>query len=117
MQPSRVSLAPAGATLPADYTFQPDDSGTHTFQVMLPTQGTQSITATDTQTSSITGTASLGVAGPATQFKVTAPSAAAPGVPFTVQVTAQDANNLTAAGYTDTVHMTSSDKAATLPSD
>jgi cupredoxin-like protein len=107
----------SGATLPADYTFQPGDDGTQTFQVTLQNPGTQSITGTDTQTSSITGTTSTGVAGPATQLKVTAPTEAAPGVPFTVQVTAQDANGLTAAGYAGTVHFTSSDSAATLPGD
>jgi hypothetical protein len=107
----------SGAMLPADYTFQPGDDGTQTFQVTLQTPGTQSITATDTQTSSITGTASTGVAGPASQLKVTAPTEGAPGVPFTVQVTAQDANGLTAAGYGGTVHFTSSDSAATLPAD
>jgi hypothetical protein len=107
----------SGATLPADYTFQPGDEGTHTFQVILATPESQSITGTDTQVSSITGTASLGVAGPATHIKVTAPAAAAPGVPFNVQVTAQDAGNLTDESYTGTVHFTSSDKAAVLPQD
>jgi sugar lactone lactonase YvrE len=34
------------ATLPAPYTFQPSDNGTHTFTVYLNTKGTQSITAT-----------------------------------------------------------------------
>jgi plastocyanin len=106
-----------GATLPADYTFQPSDQGTHTFQVTLATPESQSITATDILVNSITGTATVGVAGPATQLKVTAPAAAAPGVPFNVQVTAQDADNLTDGSYTGTVHFTSSDKAATLPPD
>lgn len=46
--------------LPADYTFVVADNGTHTFVngVTLVTAGTQSVTATDTVTSSITGTQS-----------------------------------------------------------
>ena len=43
------------AVLPADYTFTAADAGTHRFSVILETAGTQSITATDTATSSITG--------------------------------------------------------------
>jgi len=35
------------AVLPADYAFQPNDNGSHTFQATLNTLGTQSITATD----------------------------------------------------------------------
>ncbi len=44
-------------TLPADYTFVSGDNGTHTFSVTLATSGNQTITATDTVTASITGTA------------------------------------------------------------
>ena len=46
------------AGLPANYTFVPGDSGTHTFSVTFHTAGTQSITATDTVTGTITGTQS-----------------------------------------------------------
>ena len=45
------------AVLPSSFTF-PGTTGTHTFAVMLETVGAQSITATDTATSSITGTES-----------------------------------------------------------
>ena len=45
----------AGATLPANYTFTSANAGTHTFSATLKTGGTQTITATDTVTSSITG--------------------------------------------------------------
>ncbi|MCX6874623.1 MAG: autotransporter-associated beta strand repeat-containing protein [Verrucomicrobia bacterium] len=46
------------AVLPADYTFVSGDSGTHAFtgEVTLNTVDTQSITASDATTSSITGT-------------------------------------------------------------
>jgi len=46
------------AGLPANYTFVAADRGTHTFSATLETVGTQYLTATDTTTSSITGTQS-----------------------------------------------------------
>jgi hypothetical protein len=46
----------ANATLPADYTFQASDNGEHLFEVTFATAGRQTVTATDTTTSSITGT-------------------------------------------------------------
>jgi len=49
------------------------------------------------------------------RFAVSAPAAAAPGAPFNFAVTALDANGNTLAGYSGTVHFTSSDAAATLP--
>jgi hypothetical protein len=49
--------------LPADYSFtSPGDSGRHVFSVTLGTVGAQTVTATDTLTSTITGTASITVA-------------------------------------------------------
>src|SRR5262249_49923418 len=47
-----------GSAVPADYTFVAGDNGVHTFTngVTFVTAGSQSITATDTVTSSITGT-------------------------------------------------------------
>ena len=44
------------ATLPADYTFTGGDNGVHTLSVTLKTAGSQTVTATDTVTGSITGT-------------------------------------------------------------
>jgi hypothetical protein len=44
------------AVLPADYTFTASDAGKHTFTATLNTKGTQSITATDTASASLTGT-------------------------------------------------------------
>ena len=43
------------AVLPADYTFTSADAGVHVFSLTLKTYGTQSVTATDTVTSSIKG--------------------------------------------------------------
>jgi DNA/RNA endonuclease G (NUC1)/fibronectin type 3 domain-containing protein len=50
--------------LPADYTFVGGDNGSHTFSVTLDSPGSQTITATDTVTASITGTASTIVVCP-----------------------------------------------------
>jgi putative cell wall-binding protein len=49
-----TSTDPA-ATKPGDYTFTTGDAGVHTFSVTLKTEGTWSVTATDTVTASITG--------------------------------------------------------------
>ncbi|MGH9711792.1 MAG: InlB B-repeat-containing protein [Candidatus Acidiferrales bacterium] len=54
-------------------------------------------------------------AGPATHFLVSAPGTATAGTAFNVTVTAQDASNNTATGYTSIVHFTSTDGAAVLP--
>ena len=108
----------AQAGLPANYTFTGGDAGTHVFSVTLKTAGTQSITATDTVTGSITGTQS-GITvnvGPTTTLVVsgfTNPTTA--GAAHNVTVSAQDAFGNVATGYTGTVHFTSSDGSAALP--
>src|SRR5207248_5564420 len=43
------------AGLPSDYTFTSTDGGQHTFSATLKTAGSQSLTATDTVTNTITG--------------------------------------------------------------
>ncbi len=50
-----------GASLPANYTFTSGNAGTYSFSATLNTSGPQTITATDTVTSSITGQGSLTV--------------------------------------------------------
>ncbi len=110
----------AQAVLPANYTFTMLDQGVHVFSgVTLKTAGTQTVTATDTVASSITGS-SGGItvnAGAATHFVVNASSPATAGSAFSFTVTAQDAYNNTATGYSGTVHFTSSDGQAVLPAD
>lgn len=54
-----------GVILPADYTFQTSDNGTHTFTATLLTSGDQTLTATDT-VSGMTGSATITV-GPGPQ--------------------------------------------------
>jgi probable HAF family extracellular repeat protein len=52
---------------------------------------------------------------PATHFAVSGPAAATAGTAFQVTVTALDASNNVVAGYTGTVHLTSTDLKAVLP--
>ena len=102
------------ATLPANTTLS---NGTGTFSATFKTAGSQTITATDTVTVSITGV-SGGVtvsAGAATHFAVSAPASATSGTAVSFTVTAFDQFNNTAKGYSGTVHFTSSDGQAILP--
>jgi len=106
----------AQAVLPADQQLS---GGTAVVQVTLFTSGNQTITATDTTTSSITG-----VSGPinvkvltATHFALQSPAATTTGTQFNFTVTAQDASNNQVATYSGTVHFTSSDAQALLPGD
>jgi hypothetical protein len=115
-----VTSSDSQATLPPDYTFVPADAGVKTLPVTLKTVGTQSITATDTVTGSITGTQSGITVDPATATSLELagfPSTTTAGDQHTVTVTLRDAYGNTATGYTGTVHFTSSDGQATLPAD
>jgi hypothetical protein len=101
------------AVLPANATLT---NGVGTFSVTLNTSGSRTITATDTVTPAITGAASVNVtSNAASHFVVSAPAAATAGTAFNLTVTALDAGNAVATGYTGTVHFTSSDGAAMLP--
>jgi len=107
------------AGLPANFTFIGADDGTATFSVTLKTAGSQSITATDSGTSAVTGTLSgISVSpAPASQFVLSGlSSTATAGVPLSFTVTADDPYGNVATGYTGTVQFTSSDPAASLPS-
>jgi hypothetical protein len=115
----KITSSDTGATLPANYTFQGSDHGSHVFQVTFANTGSQTVTATDTSTASITGSATFTVNPPAvaTHFLVLAPRHAPVGVAVSVLVVALDASNRPVLGYTGTVHFTSSDTGATLPAD
>ncbi len=114
-----VSLASsdANATLPASYTFTASDHGIHVFDLTMGTTGSQSITATDTSNSSLTGSISITVnpTQVATHFEVLARHAAFSGSPEQVMVVALDTSNNVVQNYTGTVSLTSSDANATLP--
>ncbi len=107
------------ATLPSDYTFVAGDAGVHTFaSLVLKTAGTWSVTATDTVTTSITGTQFNIVVNPASATSLQLSGLATPriaGVAGNITVTAKDAYGNTATGYLGTVHFTSSDPQALIP--
>jgi hypothetical protein len=112
----------ATAVLPADYTFLGSDFGTHTFGngIAFKTAGPQSVTATDTVTSSITGAQSAITVNPAVAASFLVSGIVTPtvaGVARTVTVSVADQFGNVASGYTGTVHFTSTDPQATLPAD
>src|SRR5205823_9897897 len=103
-----------------NYTFTAADAGSHTFAVgltILKTVGNQTLTATDTVTSGITGIQTGITVSPAaaTSLSLGAPASTPSGGAFSVIVTAKDPYGNTATSYTGTIHFTSSDGSATLP--
>jgi hypothetical protein len=107
------------AALPANYTFTAADAGVHTFTggVLLKTAGSQTVWATDTVTTSITGSAAVAISPAAASIlSVTgfpAPTTAGAAHGFTV--TLKDPYGNSATGYSGTVHFSSSDGRASLP--
>jgi hypothetical protein len=110
---------PAGAALPANYTFTTTDQGVHAFTnaVSFPSTGSWVVAATDTSKSSLTGSAKVTVTAQpaATHFTVSGPASVTAGAPATFTVTALDASNNIVPGYTGTIHFTSTAPGATLP--
>nr|MDQ6907575.1 IPT/TIG domain-containing protein [Chloroflexota bacterium] len=108
------------ADLPRNYAFVGGDAGIHTFTnaVILKTAGTQSIIATDTVTSSITGSQSITITsvGGIASFVVTGyPSPIPVNTANGFTVIAKDAYGNTASAYRGTVQFFSTDATATLP--
>jgi hypothetical protein len=106
------------AVLPANYTFTAADDGVHTFQATLRTAGLESIIATDTVTTTLTGkqTGIVITPGAAVKLLVTAsPTTQTAGTQFDITVAAKDFYGNVASSYTGTIGFTSSDKKATLP--
>jgi uncharacterized repeat protein (TIGR01451 family) len=92
-------------------------NGAGTFNFAFKTAGTQTLTATDSVTASITGTSNSITVNPGAtaRFVVSAPATAIPGVSFSFTVTAVDLNNNATPAYGGTVSFTSTDGAAALP--
>jgi hypothetical protein len=109
------------AVLPADITFTSANAGNafYGLSVTLKTAGKQSVTATDTVTTSITGTASGIAVSPAAaaHFILSAPSSVTSGTKFSLTVTVEDAYGNVVPYYAQTVHFSSSDSTAILPTD
>jgi len=103
--------------LPADYTFTASDAGVHSFSATLKTAGSQSITATDTVTNTISGTESGITLNPAatSALQISAPASVKATSAFTIMLRAVDPFGNTTTNYAGTVHFTSSDGSATLP--
>jgi uncharacterized delta-60 repeat protein len=104
------------AVLPADFTIS---GASATFSATLKTAGVQSLTATDTGTPGINGSDANIRVNPAaaSQFILSAPSSVKRGARFSVTLTVEDAFGNVVTGYVGTVHFTSSDSTATLPTD
>ena len=86
-----LSTSAAVFTLPDDYAYIPaTDAGSHIFQVVLMTPGTQTITGNDTVDTGMTGTASILVTtGDAIGFIINASSSVTAGQVFYITVTAR----------------------------
>ncbi len=108
------------AVLPRDYTFTPADNGVHTFSIVFETAGGQNVTATDTSANRMMGTSGDVSVDPAAASQLViagAPTHLVAGSSFSVTVRALDPFNNLATGYSGTVHFSSSDPLAVLPSD
>ncbi|HEX9581817.1 MAG TPA: hypothetical protein VF970_11995, partial [Gemmatimonadales bacterium] len=117
----RFTSTDPAAILPADYTFQAADNGTHTFTggVALRTAGSRTLTVTDLAQGAVTGSQTATVNPAATfSFSVSGiPSPVTAGSASSVVVTALDAYGNATPGYTGTIRFTSSDGQASLPAD
>ncbi len=108
------------AILPPNYTFTASDNGAHTFNPTLETSGLQSVTATDTTDSALTGTPLVMAVTSAAASTLTVagfPSPTTAGIAGNFTVTIRDPYGNVATGYTGRVHFTSSDGKASLPGD
>lgn len=109
------------ASLPANYTFVGGDNGVRVFTsgVTLRTAGSQDVTITDVGTPALTDdqTATVNAAAAASLTLTGLPGSLTAGTSSTVTVTALDTFGNPASGYTGTVHFTSTDGAATVPTD
>src|SRR5207253_1453772 len=97
------------AALPADYAFVAADAGVHTLSATLKTAGSQALTATDTVTSTITGSQSGITVNPAAASSLVVSGSASPstdGTSRNVTVTATYAYGTTANRYPGTVSFT-----------
>ncbi|QVL31380.1 hypothetical protein KIH39_21415 [Telmatocola sphagniphila] len=115
----QFSTAATGVTLPANYTFTSADQGVHTFQITSTTIGSETLTATDTASPSITGSVTVNVKADlvATHFALIQLPSAYGSTTAQYLVVALDANNRVVPTYTGTIHFTSTDSGATLPAD
>jgi hypothetical protein len=105
------SADPFGASLPADYTFQPTDQGMVTFPggATLFTAGTWDVTVADTASGQIGSDQVLATPAAAVAFQVIAPAATVSGTAFDVTLVAVDSYGNVETNYQGTVHFSTSD--------
>ena len=111
---------PQVSLTPTDYQFVGTDQGFHRFSglVTFRTAGTQSLTATDTVSATINGTASSIAVGPGPAASLIVGGVVAPltaGTPSSFTVEAKDAFGNRATGYSGTVAFGTSDPQGTVP--
>jgi hypothetical protein len=114
----QLTSSDGDAVLPDSYTFTAADHGFHVFQTTLKTEGSQTVTATDTTTDTIVGSVTVNVnpAPVATHFAVLARENVTAGAQTSVVVVALDASNHVVPDYTGTVQLTADgDPDALLP--
>ena len=121
-----VASVPAGATSPFNFTWTPPNNTTAAscniagcFAGVPPSLGANVFTVTGTDSTGChlgTGSFTVNVVGGG-HFAVSAPPSVLGGSPFSFTVTALDGSNNILRVYNGTVHLTSSDPQATLPSD
>ncbi len=114
-----LSTGKSADILPAATAFTASDHGKLVLSVTFAAAGTETLTATDSSTPPLTSNVSVTAAAPGvvTHFRVSAFPLEMGAKAFNVTVVALDANNQPVPNYTGTVHFTSSDSSATLPSD
>ncbi|HUY90527.1 MAG TPA: hypothetical protein VMV10_17450 [Pirellulales bacterium] len=107
----------SNTTLPTDYTFAASDHGHHLFQFTPGVEGSETISATDSADSTISGNITVNVdpAPVATHFLVYAPEDTTVGSSTNILVVALDASNHRVDGYTGTVTLTTDDPGVSAP--
>jgi hypothetical protein len=109
----KFSSSDTAAVLPANTTLS---GGVGEFSVTLRSFGNQTLTVTDTATSSLVGTSNAITAVDATShFVFSAPVTATAGIPFSVTVTAEDVANDAVSSFMGTVNLGSAEPTATFP--
>jgi ELWxxDGT repeat protein len=104
------------AVLPGNYTFTTADAGVHSFNAILKTAGTQSVTATDTANAAVVGSRSVTVnPAAASRLVLSAPASVNASTKFSLTVKVLDAYGHFVAGYRGTISFGSSDSTASLP--
>jgi hypothetical protein len=109
-----------GADVPSEYTFQATDNGSATFQVTFRTPSATMATTLNVTDGNLVGSATpivKAATASATHFAIFEIGSATKNAATSFLIVALDANNRIVTDYSGTIHVTSSDGSATLPSD